>query len=322
MNGFFGQVVFSVGGADYLWEDVVQAARLRGDWAPMRRRAVEAIACLARLEEVPDALEDADVESAANEFRYERDLISAEEMEAWLALWGLTPESWMDYIRVSLLRQKWSGDLSEPDLSSFDEADSNEAEIESRALAEAVCSGELRRLAATLAGRAAVAGREQKNGTRPGLDALETSFLRFCERALTPDVVKAQIRAGQSDWTRLDCQRVSFPNQEAAREAALCVRVDGRTFADVARDASREIRREDVYIEDTPADSRALFLGAGNGELVGPVQRGEELLLYLVLEKVLPSESDERVVSRARATALTRLVDQEINDRVKWRWRF
>jgi hypothetical protein len=322
VNGLFGQVVFSVGGADYLWEDVVQAARLRGDWAALRERALEGIAYLARLEDAPDALEDADVESAANEFRYERDLISAEEMEAWLALWGLTPESWMDYIRVSLLREKWSGDAPEPDLHSSDDPDSSDPEIESRALAEAVFSGELRRLAGTLAARAAVAARDHENGARPAVEALEDSFRRFCESALTADVVQAQIRAGQTDWTRLDCQRVSFPSEEAAREAALCVRVDGRTLPDVARDAGCEMRRGDVYIEDIPADSRALFLGAGPGELVGPVPGGDEFLLYLVFEKVLPSESDARVVSRARAAALARLVDQEINDRVKWRWRF
>ncbi|HYK40968.1 MAG TPA: hypothetical protein VE007_01180 [Thermoanaerobaculia bacterium] len=317
MNPLFRQVVFSVGEAEYLWGDVVEAARLRGDWAPLRERALAGIACLARLEEAPDALDDADVESAANDFRYERDLISADEMEAWLALWGLTPESWMDYIRVSLLRQKWSGDLPETAL-----PPAEEAEIESRALAEAICSGELRRLAGTLAGRVAIASRDQKHGARPGLEALEASFRRFSESALTADVVKAQIRAGQTDWTRLDCQQVSFPNEEAAREAALCVRVDGRALTDVARDADREMRREDVYVEDTPPDSRALFLAAGNGELIGPVRKGEEFLLYLVLRKVVPSESDENVVSRARATALARLVDQEINDRVKWRWRF
>ena len=155
MKGLFGQVVFSVGGADYLWEDVVMAAELRGDWARLRQRACEGIACLRRWEEEPDALGEAEIESAANEFRYERDLISAEEMEEWLARWGLTAEGWMDYVRASLLRQKWSGDPA-----GLAAGSSSEEEIEEDIQAEAVCSGELRRLANTLAGRAAIAARE------------------------------------------------------------------------------------------------------------------------------------------------------------------
>jgi hypothetical protein len=327
VKGLFGQVVFSVGRSDYRWEDVLRAAELSGDWARLRQRAGEVVACLRRWEAEPEALGEAEIESAANEFRYDRDLISAEEMEEWLARWSLTAEGWMDYVRGSLLRQKWSADPGGPDPGA-----SSEEEIDEHILAEAVCSGELRRLAITLAGRAAIAAREaearrpeaveSENEPAARLESLELAFRRFCERALTPEVVKAQIRAAQTDWTRLDCRSVSFPSEGAAREAALCVRTDGRTLDEVAGDANREIRREEVYVERTPPAARDLFLGARKGDLIGPVQSGEEFLLYLVLEKVLPSEDDESVVLRAREAVVARLVEGEMNDRVKWRWRF
>jgi hypothetical protein len=332
VKGLFGQVVFSVGRAEYLWEDVVMAAELRGDWARLRQRVGEGIACLRRWEEEPDALGEAEIESAANEFRYERDLISAEEMEEWLARWGLTAEGWMDYVRGSLLRQKWPGDPA-----GLAAGSSSEEEIEEHIQAEAVCSGELWRMANTLAGRAAIAARDAEarpearepenapaapSAGKARLEAQELSYRRFCEQAVTPAVVKAQIRAGQTDWTRLDCRSVSFPNEGAAREAALGVRTDGRTLDEVAGDANREIRRDEVYIEQTPPEARDLFLSARAGELVGPVRSGEEFLLYLVLEKALPSEADESVVLRARETAVARLVEGEINNRVKWRWKF
>ena len=57
-------------------------------------------------------------------------------------------------------------------------------------------------------------------------------------------------------------------------------------------------------------------------EIIGPIQRADEFLLYLVLEKVLPSEADESVVLRARKAVIARLVEGKINDLVKWRWRF
>jgi hypothetical protein len=332
VKGLFGQVVFSVGRADYLWEDVVMAAELRGDWERLRQRAREGIACLERWEREPDALGEAEIESAADEFRYDRDLVSAEEMEEWLARWGLTAEGWMDYVRGSLLRRKWSADPG-----GLAPGPSSEEENEEQILTEAVCSGELRRMAYTLAGRAAIAARDSEarpearepedtpamlSARKARLEALELSYRRFCEQALTPDVVKAQIRAGQTDWTRLECRSVSFPNEGAAREAALGVETDGRTLDEVAGDAKREVRREEVYIDETPPEARDLFLSAKAGELVGPVRSGGEFLLYLVLEKVLPSEADETVVLRARETAVARLVEGEINNRVKWRWRF
>jgi hypothetical protein len=354
LKALFGHVVFSVGNALYNWEDVVLAAELSGDWARLRERTREGLACLRRMEAEESPLGATEIESAANEFRYARDLVSAGEMEEWLARWGLTAESWMDYVRSSLLRQKWSADLA--DLVS--EQSPSDEEVEDRIQTEAACSGELRRLAYTLAGRAAVAAREAKEEpAKPGsgedtapilgqfpaglreaglpgipfetcrakmesLARLELSFGRVCESAVTSEAVKAQIRSGQTDWTRLDCQCVSFPDEEAAREAALCVREDGRTLDEVAGDANRKMRREEIYIEETEPDSRDLFLGARKGELLGPVKSGEESLLYLVLEKVLPSEEDEVIVSRARETVVKRLVEREINDRVNWRWQF
>lgn len=336
MKALFEQVVFSVDGRDYLWEDVVRAAESRGDWARLRRRASEDIARLRKWEEEPEALEEAEIESAADEFRYDRDLISAEEMETWLARWGLTAESWMDYVRGSLLRRKWSGDPMR-----IAESSSSEPEFEEHLLAEAVCSGELRRLAETLAGRAAIAARERErsaadpsrkagpaddgdpDGARTEkLASFEETFRRFSDRLLTPEAIRAQIHASQIDWTRLDCRCVAFPNEEAAREAALGVRSDGRTLDEVARDANREARGEQIYVEKTPPESRSFFLGARKGELVGPVPVGGEFLLYFVLDKVLPSEEDESVVLRAREAVVARVVEAEMNDRVTWRWRF
>jgi hypothetical protein len=40
------------------------------------------------MNEEEDCLSEEEVESAADEFRYERDLVSAQEMEEWLDRWG------------------------------------------------------------------------------------------------------------------------------------------------------------------------------------------------------------------------------------------
>jgi len=272
-------------------------------------------------QEEEDSLEAEEIETAANEFRYARDLVSAEEMEAWLGRWGLTAEGWMDYIRSSLLRQKWSGQLAD----CVAEYSPSEQEVDERIATEAVCSGTLGQWARALAGRAAIhaSDKERPEGAEPAnaqekLAGLEASFRRFRERTLTPEAVRAKIRSSRTDWTRLDCQRVSFPEEGMAREAALCVREDGRALAEVAGDADREIASEQVYLEDLEPGIRADFFGAKKGALLGPVKREDDFVLYLVLDKVLPSEEDAATIARAEEAILQSIVAREIDDRVKW----
>ena len=151
------------------------------------------------------------------------------------------------------------------------------------------------------------------------LARLEACYRRFCESAVTPKAVAAQIESCRTDWTRLECDSLSFPEEQAAREAALCMREDGQALDRVAEDANSEVRREQVSIEATEPDFRHHFLGAQKGGLIGPVGRGEEFVLYLVREKVLPSGNDPQIAARAEAAVVQRLVDREVNDRVKWR---
>ena len=341
MRELLGRVVFSVGGAEYTWEDVVLAAESWGDWARLRERAREGVACLRRMdEEEEESLTAEEVESAANEFRYARDLVSADEMERWLDRWGLTVESWMDSIRSSLLRQKWSGELADV-VSRYLPSDE---EVERLMQTEAVCSGELMRLARELAGRAAAFEKEKGQaepggtgrgkGEKPSLQAgvpettarrerltrLDASFRRFRDRVVTPEAIRARIRSSQTDWTCLDLQCVSFPDEEAAREAAFCVREDAEGLEQVAGDANLQARRERVFIEDTDPEMRIHLVGAGKGELLGPIRSGDEFVLCLILDKVLPSSEDSEVAARAERAILKTLLEGEINDRVRWRW--
>ena len=327
MESLLRDVVFSVGGEEYRWEDVVRAARLWGDWDRLRAKTAEGIACLGRLEEEEVSLTDDEVESAADEFRYARDLVSADDMEKWLARWGLTAEAWMDYIRSSLVREKLSSETSEP----VPQDPPSPEEVDRRILAEAVCSGELDRLARRLAGLAAFDARETESMSESGapreadrrkenrLEDLEASFRRVREKAVTPEAIESQIRSCQTEWTRIDCKHISFPREEMAREAVLCIREDGTRITRVAGEAQSMVRREEISIENFEPDLRDRFLGARAGDLVGPFGSGGEFHIYLVLDKVLPSATDAAIVARAQEAIVNGLVERETNDRVKWR---
>jgi len=256
LETLYGQVVFSAGSQEYCWEDVVLAAELWGDWTRVRGRLRQGLACLRASEERDTGPDDPDLESAATEFRYVRDLVSAEEMEAWLARWNLTAEGWMDYVRWSLLSQMWSDELADLVSKYSPEKDEEDRLL----LVEAVCSGDLDRFARELAGRVAVSERETSREpddaeiaevlrefptylTEGGLSGVaseacrakmerlarvEVSFRRFQEEGATPRRIAALIRSRRIDWTRLDLDSVSFPRSRwRVRRHSACAKMEG-----------------------------------------------------------------------------------------------
>lgn len=349
MKRLFGRVILAVGGATYHWEDILLAGELRGEWGPVRQRVRQGLACLERARRDEDCLEEEEVEAAANAFRYQRDLETAEQTEEWLDSWGLSIESWMDYIRSSLLRTKWEHEL--PALVSAHPSD-DEA-IDSMAETEALCSGDVERLAHDLAGRAAVYEMEQEQtaaeppaftatvGCPPlpsseplllgaqlddavlrskmeRLARLEATFERFRRRALTAPAIEAWIRVRQSDLTRIDVSRLALPAEDMAREAALAVRADGRPLTEVAEDAKTTLRRHRFFLAELDPSIRDIFWSARPGELIGPLEDEGGFNLYLLHDKTEPSAVDADVVARAGETLLQRLVDREIAGRVEW----
>src|SRR3989442_13262363 len=124
-----GSRIFTVGGTAYVWEDVVLAAHLWGDWTALEQQVRDGLACLARLDEDDeDGLDEADVDAAGTEFRYARDLVAAADLEAWLDGRGLTVGPGPDFIRRTLLVPRWARDLEEiPATYGYDDAEGAEA---------------------------------------------------------------------------------------------------------------------------------------------------------------------------------------------------
>src|SRR3954454_23389533 len=175
--------VFSVGAQDYSWADVVAAARAWGRWDEATRPS-------------EGARRNDDLEQAAQAFRYERSLLAAEEMEAWLAHWGLTVGEWRGWLRG-----------------------------EAGGWPEAVCSGALAGLARDLAARAAAA---EANGGAAGpvesdLRQMDDAFAELERQALTNDARERLVALRGADWVGVAYSALSFAQPGMAPEAALCV---------------------------------------------------------------------------------------------------
>lgn len=351
MNNFWSRPAFAVGARTYTWQEVAVAAILRGEWSAVKEDVRLGLALVRRAEAEEKALSDEQLEAAAQEFRYERDLITAEEMETWLANVGLSIDDWMECIERSLQRQAGAADADEP---LAEDAPSDE-DIAQCIVAEAVCSGALLRFAQTLAGRAAIdalaAG--EKGGVPLELpkEAVERALLSFPEafarsaladvveplpeqlaemarlelvfegfskRLASPSAIRTQIDAHRLDWIRLELRDVSFPDEASSREASLCLREDGESFETVAKQAHVPVREQTVYLEDVDPGARPDLLSARPGDLIGPLALGERFHLLLVQGKRMPSEQEPDVLRRAEQTLLARAVEHETEARVRW----
>lgn len=332
----------------YDWADVVLAAKLRGEWADLEAAVRQGLACVARAEATGEGAEPDAVDAAAQAFRYDRDLITAQETEAWLAARGLTVDAWLAYIERAVLRESWAEDLD----AILDEYPPADDEVAALIEVEGVCSGAFDRFASALSARAAVYARLQEErapsleasaadverlirsvedaGGVPGLSPescrdklthlarLELAYRDFRARAITPRVVRDQLDARRLDWIRLDCRSLALPDAQAAREALLSVREDGLDLAAVAEAAKAEVVESRFYLEQAHEELRDHFLGGQKGDLLGPFEVAGEWVLFEVRDKGMPSEADPEIRERAEQAAWQSLVEREIVNRVRW----
>jgi hypothetical protein len=356
MKRLAGRKVFTVGKREYRWEDVVLAGRLWGDLAALERRTREGIACLKHLEKLGREPLEVEADEAADAWRYERDLLSADEMQSWLDERGLDMEEWLEYMLRSVSKAQWADELK--DIAKAYSVSSKE--VDALIYGEAVCSGALAELAERLAGQAAVSDRvtSETKGSRPvpskaelravvkglpstvrskgilGLDPKTTleraehvayvtlSYERFIDRIAAPAALAREIEAHALDWTRLDCETVRFESEETAREAALLVREDGLALGQAAKMAKAEVEETHYVLEDLGPPLKDRLIGALPGQLIGPLSGDDGFLLVSIVDRQEASNKDRPSRERARDRVIKRTIKREIEKRVRWRERF
>jgi hypothetical protein len=352
LQSLAGQVIFVVGPNSYTAADVVLAAKAWGDWQRLEQEIREGIACIRHARAKQEAVLDEDVEALADEFRSQRGLFAAEDAEVWLAERQVTFNSWMKYIRWCWLRQKWQSYLQDLPV----QYPVSQDQLNRNARVVGVCSGHFAAFARKLAGRAAVHDRIQQEtatGQNAGehqkeigifefpfdiekdarllglsseefrekqqrLAELEHSFRQFSSQVIVPERIQGQISAHHLDWIRIEALSLSFPEEPAAREAALCVREDGEELSTVAARTKTALRQEQMGLGELDPSAQAAFLSARKGDLVGPLRCDQELKLFLVLDKVMPSSDNPELRTRAEQLILRAAIKPEVDARVQW----
>lgn len=338
-------IVFSMEEEPYRWRDVILAAVRRGDWHVAERRTREGAAAVSHAESTDDPLPSDAIDEAGREFRYERDLITAETMEDWLAKRDLSVGDWAGHLERQLERTRWSDDLDAL-VARHPLADDEAARL---TLIDVTCSGDLRKWAQTLAAHAAVHSRmapateatlerssitpsrtveavaalldmdgEKVLETTRRLEHVEDSFDRFRNAQLTDRALQDFIGQRQLDWVRFDCRVMSFPEESMAAEAALMLREDDEGFTGVYSIAHAEPKTARFFLDEVDGPLRERFLGASAGDLLGPVRLGDEYVIYEIEEKHLPTAKDPEVRKRAEEGVLTSALNRKADGSVQW----
>lgn len=338
-------VVFSMEEEPYRWRDVILAAVRRGDWHAAERRTREGAAATSYAEASGDPLPSDALDEAGREFRYDRDLVTAQGMEEWLAKRNLAVNDWADHLERQLQRARFADQLDA--LVAHYPLPSDEAAR--LTLIDASCTGELRKWAQTLASHAAVHSRmapateatlERSEHPTPwsldavaallGLDEetvlqttrrlehIEDTFERFRVAQLTDRALQDFIGQRQLDWMRFDCRVMAFPEESMAAEAALMLREDDEGFTGVYSVAHAEPRTARFFLDQVEGPLRERFLGASAGDLLGPVRQGDEYLIYEIAQKHLPNAKDPEVRQRAEEGVLKSALSRKADTSVRW----
>jgi parvulin-like peptidyl-prolyl cis-trans isomerase-like protein len=280
----------------------VRLAKARGVWSELEaevRAGQEALAELGARGERPD---DDDVEAAARRFRYERDLLAADELDGWLEQHRITEDEWEGYLRRAAAREQL------PEATGETRHEVSEGEI----WCEGVCSRRLAELADDLARLAAVS---------PGIavEQLDAAFANFGAAAVDAPSVAREVELNRLEWLRFTYEGLAADDEGAALEAALCIRADGEPIEAVAERASLQVLEDECWLEELDPALATSFLAAATGDVVGPISVEDGFVVVRVTSKTAPSLEDADVHARAREGALERVVERLVADRVVWR---
>jgi hypothetical protein len=343
------QIVCACGNQEYTARDAIDAAIFRGELEVRWKEFLEAVEAEKRSDELDLDLDDIAISSAADAFRYEYDLITAEEAEAWLGNRGLTLDDFTDYFT----RHYWANAFYKEIVPVDVEYQSASPELRELFLTELILSGELDRMTTALMWRLAahcaekepdpeaIAVAEQKffdrNEIEPsqladwlerlGRDSewfttmliIDAAYRTRGDTLLVPQARQRELAALRLSLTRFETEIVEFESRDAAKEALLCVREDGMSMEQVASEGRYPYRRFGFLLEDIPIDTQQRFLCVSAGQVLKPIERGDGFELCRIVQKIEPGLDDPRVKSRIDQRLLDRHFSELVSKHVERR---
>jgi hypothetical protein len=305
--------LLAVKGINFTWDDVLAWDEARGTLAGFQERTRSGVARFRRAAQTGSRPRADAVSTAAAGFRYGRNLLAADQLSAWLARWELTVAEWGEYIERSLLLDDATAAADEPALRDGDVAEAEYVDL--------VCSGFLEEEALAFASDIALADLTPIEAVGDQRVMVERALLGAAvarRNATSEPAVEYEIARHGLDWTRLDLAVLELEDAGAAREAAMCIRVDGSDISDVAAAADAAVSHMSVYLGDLEPWLQPPLLAAQPGELVGPVHEDGQFVLLAVNDRKPAGPTDPELRRRAESALVDRAVRRATESRVRW----
>lgn len=348
-----GLIICACRGREYNVRDAIDAALFRGELKAIWKEFLCNIKAEEQAKELDLEPDDDAISETAESFRYEHDLITAEETELWLHDRGLTLEDFSDYFARRYWRTSLEEKISAENIGLVSAAD----ELRQLFATELIFAGELDRLTKQLTWRlAALAASKQEDvdpqqlraERRRFLDrseikgskltdwldhigrneqwleemlAMEAAYRRDHESVLTAEARKKQLAMLRMPMTRFEAEMIEVESLDAAREALFCIREDGMSMEELAVEARYPYRRITFRHEDVPPDWQQRFWSVGAGDLLEPLPRDEGFELYRITKKSEPDLSDtivqERIDQRLLERHFAALASEHVQERLQ-----
>ena len=329
------RIVFTAGPKSFSVRDVIDAADFRGELSPHWVELLLRAEAQKRAEDNGAEIDNSAIDAAAVAFRYQYDLITAEEAERWLELRALTLADFSDYF----VRAYWGQAFRATSGSPTPPFHGAPAALRELLAVELILSGELDAMAGRLSWRVAAAeGNEigpamtdaerrrfaERAGFGPGeiakwlkglgrddawLEqtlAAEAAFRVQCDTLLTPEAAEREIGAMRLPLTRFEVETIEFGSRDAASEAIWCVRNDGMSMAEMAQEGRYPYRRAQLVLEEIADDLQQKYLSLTPGSVLEPIPNEDGFQLSRLLHKTEPTLDDPEVSARIAQRILER----------------
>jgi hypothetical protein len=332
-------ILCACGDQVYKTRDVMDAAEWRGDLAESWQRFLLRIEAEKHADESELDYEDDQIDAAAEAFRYERDLITAEETEQWLSARGLTLDDFGDHFTRCYWGNRLSEDVTAPETRYVD------ASAATRQLfaAELILSGEIDALTTQLVWRLGAARAEPEVSPeelataqadffeRHTIEASElpkwlenlgrdlawfsemqngeAAYQHLRKTVLVPNAYRNEVSTLRLPLTRFSTEVVEFESRDAAQEGLFCVTEDGMSMEEVAAEGRYPFRQINFLLEDLSPELQQTFMSVAAGEFIEPIARGDGFELCRIIDKSEPNAEDPAVKERVERRLLARYFD-------------
>ncbi len=340
------RVIFSRGEREFTAGEIIDCALLRGEIDSLWDEFVRIGECDRMANEQGLEPDESAVDAAAIAFRYQHDLITAEETERWLESRGVTLGEFGEYFARKYWGRTYSGATHVP-TSTYQTAVAEEKDL---FLVDLILSGSLDRMAERLSYR--IAAHADENGAEEGAKeparflsarkitdlaawlrqfgrdeewlnemlAAEASYQRRVTHILTEQAVQRELGPLRLNLTRFELETVEVDSKDAAAEVVACVRNDGMEMSEVAEEGRYPFHSSEVLLEDVPSEQQQKFLSVKAGTLFDPIPRGDGFEVWRVKTRTEPSLQDATIRARLEKRIIDRCFNELLSKYIDWRF--